>query len=325
MFKNKAKSRRFVLARSSDRTILALVKRRYQRNFEKALILSLIAAIVGVRFLSMVHVERLLFREDQLKLEYLNIIDIPPPIEEKPKMKMEEVVEIPPEETTSEESPVEKEIEELLEEKEEVQLALNSNSVGDLLVTSSQLGAIAGPELNFRKTRTDVGGSIVLKNRKFYSDDLAGGLEIGKVEGSNRKLTNENIGLDLKTKPVDLKRNKPEANAKTEPKLGIHDVPERIISFSSSTFGTEDYKLWNKINAELDRLNKGRYGSVPKEITRVRGGFLIRFSFPDGTRQEIHWENSGNVWIKISGKSNLSSVQELRRALDSLLKITLGS
>jgi hypothetical protein len=138
-------------------------------------------------------------------------------------------------------------------------------------------------------------------------------------------VSEENDGLNLKTKPVELTKAEPETRSKPEPKLGLPGPGEKIISFASSTFGTEDYKIWNKINAELDRLNKGRYGSVPKEITRVKGGFIIRFGFPDGTRQEMHWENAGNVWIKITGNSSRSSAQELRRALDALLKINLGS
>lgn len=288
--------------------------------------ISLVATIVLIRLLGNVRVEKFLVLVEPPKFESIDIIDIPPLIEEKPKLQMEDVVEIPPEEENSEESAVEKEIQEMLEEKkDEVKLALGSNDLGELLINASQLGALAGTDLNFRKSRADLDGSIDLKNRKFYGDAGNGGLEIGKSKQTSRKVSDDNVGLDLKTTPVDFGKTKPEASKKLEPKLGISGVPERIITFSSSTIGTEDYKLWNKINSELDRLNKGRYGSVPKAITRVKGGFLIQFAFPNNTRQEIHWENSGNVWIKIIGKSNRTSVQELRRALDGLLKITLGS
>jgi hypothetical protein len=323
VFRAKANSKRFVLGRSSEQTNLAAVKRRYRRNIELALVISLAAAIVTIRLLSMVHFDQFFVFEDRAEFESIDIIEIPPAIEEPPKLKMEEVVEIPPEEE-SEKSAIEKEIEQLIEEeKDEVQLSLSSNNLGELLLSNSPLGDIAGPELNFRKVRADDASRIDLKSRKFYGDANSG-LDIGKTESSTRKISNDNVGLDLKTKPVEFGKTA-ETNKKSDPKLGISDVPERIISFASSTFGTEDYKLWNKINSELDRLNKGRYGSVPKEIERFRGGFLIHFSFPDGTRQEIHWENAGNVWIKIIGKSNRTQVQELRRALDSLLKLTLGS
>jgi len=326
VFRTKAKSDRFVLARSSDQTHLGLVKRRYQRSLELALIISLTGAILAIRLLSSVRFEKLLVRADQIKFESIDIIDIPPLIEDRPKFKMEEVVEIPPEEETSEESALAEEIEDLLEKTEDdMQLTLNSNDLGKLLITSSQLGAVTSSDLDFRTTRTDYEGNINLKNNKFYGDGDGGGLDIGKTKSTSPRVNDDNIGLELQTKPVAFGKNEPAVEKRSEPKLGISDVPERIISFASSTFGTEDYKLWNKINAELDRLNKGRYGSVPDEIKRVRGGFLMHLTFPDGTRQEIHWENAGNVWIKIIGNSKHTSVQELRRALDGLIKITLGS
>lgn len=327
MFRDSHNAKRFILARGSDDSHLGKVKRRYRQNFEKALIISIAAVILLFRLLAGVNLDTYQLKQETVVFETIDIPEIPPLIEDRPKLKVEVVKELPPDFPEAEEGNIKlEEIEDLLNEnKEESKLALASNDFGNFLASSSQLGTVDGPAFRLRDYRADLEGGINLKRGKFYSSANEGDLEIGKTKRTTRAAVSDDARIDLglsRPNPDDEVRVK---EKKPEPTLGISGAPERILTFASSTIGTEDYKLWNKINAELDRLSTGRYGSVPKEIVRMKNGFVIKFAYADGTRQEIHWQNSGNVVIKIIGKSKRTSVQELRRALDSLLTITLAN
>ncbi len=314
---------RFVLGKTAKNTLHGQTKLKYQRNVEKALVISILAAIFGVRLAANFDINKYVVKESSVNFE---TIDIPliQPIIEPPAMKMEEVVEVKPEEK-EEDSNLE-EIEELLgENDEEAELALNSNDLGAYLLSSSPLGSISGPDFKLREQFDDGGGNISLKSNKSYESLLAeSDLDIGTNHRGERKPLSNDVNIDLtqKTDP----RTDPGVEQtfdSDDVSLNISGVPERILTFSFSTIGTEDYKLWNKINAELDRLNKGRYGSVPKEIERNRRGFIVNLRYPDGVRHEIHWQIDGNVWIKIIGQSHKTALQELRRALNALLRLSL--
>jgi len=213
------------------------------------------------------------------------------------------------------------EIEELLKEDDETQLALTSDEMKYLMSDSPlDLGGNSG--LNIRKSLASNEGAIKLRRGDGYLAESSGGLDIGETEGGGRSINVENSGSGLELKKQDEPNRRP-ARQESQPKLGITGSNERILSFSSSTIGTEDYKVWNKIISELDRLNKGRYGKVIEKIERNRGGFTILFNYADRTAQEIHWRRDGNVWIKVIGNSNKSTIQELRRALSGLLRLSL--
>jgi len=162
---------------------------------------------------------------------------------------------------------------------------------------------------------------------KSINSDLlvAGQLDVGQTRRIGRRFVADNSGLDLGSHSKNGTQTKRKPKGSDEPKLGISGRLEKVLSSSSSTIGTEDYKLWNKILAELDRLNKGRYGKVPAELQRHRGGFLINFTFSDKTQHEIHWRNNGNVWIKVIGQSNRTTIQELRKAAYGLFRLSLNN
>ncbi|MFQ5770214.1 MAG: hypothetical protein ACE5HX_06740 [bacterium] len=328
MFKSKKRLKQFVLAKSVKNTTYGHFKLNYKKNIEKALIISLFVIIFGFRLAAKINFERYLVKEHKVVFEFVDIPEIPPLLEP-PKIKMEEVVERPmEEEAVSGENPLQEEIEELLGEKEEnIELSLNSSNNDAYLISSSSLGSVAGPELNIRYKHDLDNERLSFSKGKFHGDlNDNGSLDIGHVERNKRALVSDEVSFEIKAGPLSLiKTNESESPNNGEITLGISGMPEKILYFTSSTIGTEDYKLWNKINSELDRLNKGRYGTVPKEIKRIRGGFIINFRFADDINQEIHWRNDGNVWIKVIGHSNKTSVQELRRALQGLLKLTLGN
>ncbi|MFQ5865540.1 MAG: hypothetical protein ACE5IW_09960 [bacterium] len=259
-------------------------------------------------------------------------IDIPliePRIEPPPVLKMEEVVEVTKEDENQENVNLE-EIEELLgENEEEVELALNSDDFGAYLLSNSPLGSIRGPEIQLRKKLGHGDGKISLKKNKSYDSLISESeidMDIGKAQRLERGSGSSDVTIDVASqsnKKMDQRAK--EKYHSDEISLGISGVPEKILSFGSSSIGTEDYKLWNKLTAELDRLNKGRYGTSPKEMKRNSRGFILGFGYSDGVQHEIHWRKDGNVWIKIIGQSSKNTLQELRRALNALISLSLSN
>ncbi len=323
MIRQRVKLKRFVLAKIEQNTLNSRSQFNYYKNFEKALIFSLLAIIFGFRIAANINFEKYLSRENDINIELIDIAEIPPVIEPPPQLKMEEIIEIKPEKEKTEEEILSEEIEDMLGENEDkVELSLNSDDLALNLISTSALGSVAGPELNMRDYDNGNDNGLSLRNRKLSGDINHSNLDIGQVELGNKKLISDNASIDLKAETEDIKTTDEQED---EVKLGISGFPEKILSISSSTIGTDDYKIWNKINSELDRLHKGRYGAIPKEIEQKRGGFLITFSFSDGASQEVHWRNNGNVFIKVIGKSTKSTVQELQRTLQGLVKLTLSN
>jgi len=312
------------------------LKRNYQKRFLRGFVIAASLHFIGIgiywssRYLT---AEEPTTRSIRI-MKYSEIQEVVPLIEESPPhFKVEKIAEIKSDQLEDVDGMVNVEAvkdgpgkRELLgDKKDDIPLQLPKTEFNNYLASNSPLGAMADTEFNLRDYRTELDGGINLRRGEF-SGANEGGLNIGKNERHARGAVSADARIDLGVGRPNLAASEaPTKKKPPEPTLGVSGEPERIITYASSTIGTEDYKLWNKINSELDRLSKGRYGSVPKEIRRVRGGFLLQLVFADNTRQEIHWENSGNVWIKIIGKSNRTSVLELRRALDGLLKITLGS
>ncbi|MFQ5709184.1 MAG: hypothetical protein ACE5HO_17140 [bacterium] len=324
---------KFKLAKSVTDSAYYSFKLNYKKNVEIALIISLLLTILLLRFTSDFHFKKLVYSEEDVMLQLIDIPEIPPPIEEPPELQMEEVVEIPPEEEAApEEDPNEQIIEELTEEKEEAKLALNAPSDNGVLVSSSALGAISAPELNLRQRLDYRGGSIFFDRGSSSGDFLAENkvdLDIRSTHLTERRVTTDNLSVDLRIdnqQTVDASGlQREDSNKPNQRSLDLSLQPEKVLSFASSTMGTEDYKLWNKLNAELERVSQGRYGPIPKEIRHTRNGFLIAFTYSDQTKHEIHWLRSGRVWIEVFGQSNKTTVQELRRALDGLLSLTLNN
>ncbi|MFQ6113684.1 MAG: hypothetical protein ACE5NG_06285 [bacterium] len=320
------KLQKFVLAKTAQNTLHGQEQLKYKRNFEKALIISILAAIFGIHLAANFDIDKYIIQQESVRFETIDIPLIEPIIEQPPVLKMEQVVEV--NEENNEENVNLKEIEELLgENEEEAELALNSDDLGASLLSSSPLGSILGPDIKFRKRFSNEDGKISLKTGKFHESLIAENeLDIGKVQRNERGTLSDDVNIDLAhqadKKPDQAVNEKFNAN---DISLGIAGVPAKILSFSSSTIGTEDYKLWNKLNAELDRLNKGRYGSIPKEIKRHKRGFILSLSYSDGVTHEIHWRQDGNVWIKVFGQSHKTTLQELRRALNGLITLSLSN
>lgn len=323
MFRHHRYSRNFVLGKTDKRIQSGKEKRQYRRSVEKAVAFSLLLVIFLFRLTMDIDIQTYLNFEDRPTLQSIDLKDIP--VMEEPPIQTEEIVELEVEEP----APVpEVETEDprivYQEEQPEVKLALASNDNGSYLFSDSQMEGLPGDDLNVRANLSyDVNSDLTFGSRKSNLDMSNTNLDIGKRTGTDRFATEApklDLKIEKKKKPASPK---PQPTAKTS--LPIAGKGERILSLASSTIGTEDYKLWNKINAELDRLNKGTYGHVPDEIVRTRSGFTINFEYADASGHEINWHNDGNVWIKIKGNTNRSNIFELRRALNALLSLGLAN
>ncbi len=321
MIREKKHYRRFVLGKTSEDTANGATKLQYRKTFEKGLVVSLVLTLFFFRLTASFDLERYRGMDDALNLEFIDIQDIPPPTEQPPQLKMEQVVEVIPEPEPVDDGAIEAIIEELLAENTETELDLESDM--GYLISDSPLDVGDRARLNVRNRLASNNGSISLRRGASYLGE-GGGLDIGSTKSSRRKVQSETASLDLpvaKKRPANRpKQTRPDAG---EPTLGITGERGKVLSFSSSTIGTDGYRLWNKIISELDRLNKGRYGMSSSQIKRNRRGFTIQVGFDDETRQEIHWRNDGNVWIKIIGESRRTTLQELRRALSGILRVSL--
>lgn len=324
MIKHRNNGKKFILAKAVRNTLNSALKLNYIKNIELSLIASILITIFVFRISTKIDVQKYWLDKEEINFEFIDIPEIPPVIQEPPKMKAEQVVELPPEpEETVESDDLIEQVEELLNENsDEASLDIASNS-NDNLITDSQLGLISRARLNVRGRNGLDGGNLGFGDRGEHNGLAESSLDIGQTSRTDSRFVSDNSSLDLGVESKPKKEiGKSEMRAE-EPKLGLGGQPEKVLSFSSSTFGTDGYKLWNKIMSELDRLNKGRYGSVPEELKRNREGFLINFTYSDKTLHEIHWRNDGNVWIKVIGRSSRTTVQELSKALNGLLRLSL--
>lgn len=97
-----------------------------------------------------------------------------------------------------------------------------------------------------------------------------------------------------------------------------------LLKESESTIGTNEYRLWNKINSALDRINKNRYGSLPQNVRRTRSGLNVSFRYDNDSQHDIFWNRGGKLLIRVTGTQSLNSTAELEKALKALIDLTSG-
>jgi len=147
-------------------------------------------------------------------------------------------------------------------------------------------------------------------------------LDISKKEPSlNRVVPKNEISLTIP------EQAKPAQGRSEAEKQVIQDILKADVSLvltsSNLNMGVEEYKIWNRINAEFDRWDKGRYGPLPKAFQR-RGGFIVAsFAFADGGEQHIVWRR-GNTQIFVKGTFADAKTSELKKALNALIQLKLN-
>lgn len=331
MIKDRKKLPKFILGKSISDARHGYSKLGYRKKYELCIIAVLVCVIFVFRFSTHLDLEKYLNTVENTQFEFFEIMDIPV-IVEPPQLQMENVVEIVEEEKVEEELT---EMEEIIEEIEEMlgddsaepQLTLASAGMENYLLASSQLGAVKRTQFQGRGNLALGDNNLSLGADGRYVDESGGGLDIGATKTQRRGLesgggaSNLDLNIEKKTKARPKREAKEESTNGTS--LNFEGKKVKVLSFSSTTIGTEGYKLWNKIISELDRLNKGRYGIISDQIQRRRNGFIISFGFPDNSAQEINWRNNGNISIKVIGNSSKTTVQELQRALSGLLRLSL--
>lgn len=93
-----------------------------------------------------------------------------------------------------------------------------------------------------------------------------------------------------------------------------------VLASTDLSMGVEEYSVWNRINAEFDRWDKGRYGRLPRALRRRGRAIIAAFDYTDGTAYRIVWLR-GNTKIYIHGNADRSRLQELEQALTSIIHL----
>jgi len=309
----------FLVAKQTSKNKKAEQIGNYRKHIEKSIILSLIITLILFQLFPR-HKKQ---RSDSDGLDTsLEVIDIP-------ITEQEELPPPPPpikEMITNYTLIVKKEqndVRKLREEIEDVTLDLDLETDNNLLA-SSQIDNITYAGFARNRSRYDKGASLDLSSNlnKFRNHD-ADGLDFNPGTNNVSKQSIDRA-VDLDTPPLaTVSRSEPKEVKKVDTELIKINENQFLLKESESTIGTSEYRLWNKINAALDRLDKNRYGKLPQNIRRTNKGLIITLGYDDGIIHEIFWTKGGKVIIRVTGQRTRQLVTELQRAFDSLIRLTL--
>jgi hypothetical protein len=186
------------------------------------------------------------------------------------------------------------------------------------------IGDLTGPDAT-RRRRNSPNGAPVIKSELRTSDDyLTAGpnnLDIAFDESKTKRKAfaqQTQFNLEVKQRDAYVKTNAHESKDEFSDFLGA-DVSV-VLTSSDLSMGVEEYKLWNKINAEFDRWDKGRYGALPKTLTRKGRAIVATFQYTDGTAHRIVWLR-GNTKLYIHRGSNRSRLEELEQAITAIIHL----
>ncbi len=209
-----------------------------------------------------------------------------------------------------------------LRELEKVNLDLNLEA-DESLLASSQIGDISYAGFSRPVARAQRGVSLDISTDLSVNLDRGSGVDLGTVENQVRKKLVDS-SPSLESPPI---TNRPSAGESPTTEAAAELIPIQANQFllkeSESMIGTEEYRLWNKINAALDRVDKNRYGKLPTNIQRTANGLAVVFNYEIGITHEIFWSKGGKVIIRVTGNRPRSTRDELERAFDSLIRLTL--
>lgn len=310
---------KFIVAKQTLKNKNADQIGNYRKYIEKSLILSLLIVLI---FFQLFPKQKKHHGSSENFSVSLEVIDIPITKQEEPPPPPPPVQEMITNYSViikNEQNDVRK----LREELEDVILDLDLESDNSLL-SNSQIGDINYASLSHNRSRFDAGVSLDIGyslNRLRNQD--GGGLDF-KPETNPVKTRFVDDAVDLNNPPL-----APVVTpAKSEIKKSEADLIEInenqfLLKEAESTIGTNEYRLWNKINAALDRLDKNRYGKLPENLKRTQHGIVVTFAYKDGIIHEIFWSKGGKVIIRVTGSRPRQQVAELQKAFDSLIHLTL--
>ena len=187
---------------------------------------------------------------------------------------------------------------------------------------ASLIGSLNGPDARDRRRPAQNESrnlSTELHGDRDFLPAKPGDFELGnnKAEARRKSMANPaegNLEIEEKQMPkVDTKRNHDRNNSD----LLNADV-SLVLTSSDLSMGIEEYKIWNKINAEFDRWDKGRYGALPNALKRKGRAMIASFQYKDGSGHRFVWLR-GTTKLYIHGESRRNRLEELQQALMSII------
>ena len=309
----------FIVAKQVIKKSKAEIFNNYRKLIEKSVIISLLITIGLFNLYPRQKSEK--NSQGKIKIS-LEVIDIPITQQEEPPPPPPPVQEV----ITNYSVVVkeeQKDIRQLREEIEDVTLNLELDTDENLLA-SSQINEIPYSRFTHQRSQFDENVSLnIVSNLKSTRNGAGGGLDFNLETNSTSKRFVDNAA-NLDSPPIET-INKPKKNeiARTNNELITINKNQFLLKESESTIGTSEYRLWNKINAALDRLDKNRYGNLPQNVQRTRKGLNASFTYSDGIIHEIFWSKGGKVIIRVTGRRPRELVTELQKAFDALIRLTL--
>ncbi len=312
----------FIIAKRIAKTKRAELIQNYRKILEKSLTLSLLITLILFQLFP--RQKNPDTKKDQLKIS-LEVIDIPVTKQEEspppPPPPVQEVITNYTVIVKNERIDSRK----LREKIEDVTLEIEVETDNNLFA-NSQISDVTYSRLNRSLARFEKGVSLNINSElNNFSNHIDGNLDfnLGTTEVNKRFVdTSANLeNPDLATEP---KLKKTETKIKrVDTELIKVNENQFLLKESESTIGTNEYRLWNKINAALDRLDKNRFGKLPTNVQRTRNGLAVSFEYNNGVIHEIFWSKGGKVIIRVTGWRPKNLSNELERALDSLIRLTL--
>lgn len=211
----------------------------------------------------------------------------------------------------------------LRDELETVELKLDIEK-NDNLLASSQIDNISYAGFAGRLGRSQKGVSLNIASELNLNHQSGANFDLKADEKVVRKKFVDNSpSLDNATLAAPQEPTNRATNESENAGLIRVEKNQFLLKESESTIGTDEYRLWNKINAALDRLDKNRYGKLPENVQRTSGGLLCSFRYSDGIIHDIFWTKGGKVIIRVTGSRSLSISNELGKAFEAVLLLTL--
>ncbi|MFZ5516025.1 MAG: hypothetical protein ACOY90_05275 [Candidatus Zhuqueibacterota bacterium] len=306
----------------SPKTSSADINSTYALTLKKTIILSLTFILIFLQLFPRHASKREVSMELNIPLEVIDMPAIEPesPLPTPPPVAQDVITPFIPVVKEEQEDP--RSIRENLET-----VTLDMNPVTDSnLLNNSQLGDIsmAGFSTSYNRNQGRVTLDIST-DRKTITSTTRSNIDFNVSAGATRqKFAEESIKLD---EPVPVTREThvetPAQTPTTNNELISLNENQFLLKESESTIGTNEYRLWNKINGVFDRLDKNRFGALPDKVRRTASGLSVTFYYGDGMQHDIFWSKGGKVMIRVTGQRPRSLADELGKAFDALFRLTL--
>ncbi len=192
-----------------------------------------------------------------------------------------------------------------------------------LFAEKSTIGEIDGPNAKNRRKVSDnsprLGSALGGLTANF---EAPADLDLN-VDGPNAQRNQRAQELDLK---IDTDKNDARKAAQKSEGSQVDDLINAdvsvVLTSTDLSMGAEAYQLWNRINAEFDRWDKGRYGALPIVLQRKGRSMVAVFDYAGGVGHRIVW-GRGNTKIYVVGESTRNRVEEIALALNSLVQLNI--